>query len=375
MNKNSMLKLVIAFMICLMVCLNTQDSRVGKGSVAEAIDRGHRDMASGMKGKKAALFPDAVPMKFYLSDGSDDWLTTLVVKNREGSFRGTYSTDRKGKKVRISRFNGRFGQIRKINSYTYRMTLEKLSLKKQPGEEWVDQGTQYVACEPPGLKTGRIYTLYASEMPMKKFYRAFSKNKLKNWFPDYRAKKKPKGLLSRFVLTGSGMEGAFITGRVLMKKDIRRYKQGKHKTQKKFFFTQSGEKWGTWISMPGKKGSFHGIYNGHKRKKRNKASGCKFSGRFGNIKKLNPYTYTMTVKELETARYAGGRNSKSLPYGLKKGEKFVLYMPNTPMDVIRKKFKSYLSWIPYYDIPKNMSSGRLSCYGLYNKNMGYGWWL
>ncbi len=314
--------------------------------------------AKTASGKKT-LLPDAVPIIFSLSDHKGNWQTSLSVTDRNGAFKGVYTTDPKKGKVYISKFHGKFSDIRKINSCKYMMVIGELAMEKEVGKEWVEQGTHYVACEPRGLEAGKNFVLYTSETPMKKLYEDFSSSELKKWFPYYKVGKKSKEPLSRFALCNQEKRYVFITNTVIMKdeidegikanKKIEKEKKSASKKEKlklpkklKFFFTQSGGSKGITISITSR------------------------DGKFGNIKKLKHGIYSMTLKKLP--------EGKRVPYGLKKGEKFILYTPKTPMKLLEEEFHSdrYLSWLPYYDITKRKYSDKLSTYALYNKKIGYG---
>lgn len=105
---------------------------------------------------------------------------------------------------------------------------------------------------------------------------------------------------------------------------------------------------------------------------------CDFSGQFENIEKVDDHTYSMTLKEI-TAEKAEGETwiedeikyIASEPYGLDGGKEFLFYTPQTPLSGLSEDL---LSWWPgwYYSNDSGNSLETLSCYGLYNKEMGYG---
>lgn len=467
MNKSKVFKIFIVICTAFLILTACQKNDRGKKSNSMIIHtKSNGISAVKMKNEKNILLPDAIPIRFYHIDGKGKWQTTISVKSREGVFEGTYSEDGQEKTVHISRFGGKFSNVKKATSYVYSLSLDKMTFKNQIGKEWDEQGTHYIACEPRGLKAGKSFTLYTSEMPMQEFCKEFSKQELKKWFSDYSVEERKKGLLSRFVLVNNETRDVFITDRVLMKSDIKRKKYkaekrikfsvkkrllkigekekivlgsanlvkgsvdwktnkkgivGIYKTNKnqaiiqakkpgsavitaiyknkkytckfvvknkteakknipikramlpvKFFFTQSGEEYGTFISITEKNGLFKGTYT---KPKSGQGTEYNFSGKFGYIKKVNSYSYSMIVVNLNWEKDPSNKKNKKLPYGLSVGEEFMLYMPNTPMSTIKKKYENYLSWLPYYDIPENNRPELLSCYGLHNKNIGYGYYI
>lgn len=101
---------------------------------------------------------------------------------------------------------------------------------------------------------------------------------------------------------------------------------------------------------------------------------CNFNGKFSNIKRVNDYTYTMTlermnIKEIDGSRWISDKilYIASVPYGLEEGREYVFYTPNAPIGIMDEEF---LSWWPGRWSGKKYNT--LSCYGLYNKAMGYG---
>lgn len=101
---------------------------------------------------------------------------------------------------------------------------------------------------------------------------------------------------------------------------------------------------------------------------------CTFSGKFTDIKQLDDHSYSLTLDEL-TSDYEqdkewvedGVRYVSSEPYGVEEGKNFVLYLPDTPTEGLDEEF---LSWWPGQY--QEDQSDTLGFYGLYNVDMGYG---
>lgn len=101
---------------------------------------------------------------------------------------------------------------------------------------------------------------------------------------------------------------------------------------------------------------------------------CTFSGKFTDIKQLDDHSYSLTLDEL-TSDYEqdkewvedGVRYVSSEPYGVEQGKDFILYLPDTPTDGLNEEF---LSWWPGQY--QEDQSDTLDFYGLYNVDMGYG---
>ena len=96
---------------------------------------------------------------------------------------------------------------------------------------------------------------------------------------------------------------------------------------------------------------------------------CNFSGKFGNIRKLNEYSYSMTLEELQPEEAEEHIEDEILyepsdPYGLTGGKSFVLYTPDVPVSELDEEFKSWCY------IEKGQK--KLSHYGIWNQETADG---
>lgn len=149
-----------------------------------------------------------------------------------------------------------------------------------------------------------------------------------------------------------------------------------------FIFLSGAGAWSTQLTLHSD-GSFDGIY--HDSDMGISGEGyphgsvfiCNFSGQFDDIKQINDYSYSMTLKEITTQNQIGEewieddiRYIASSPYGLEQGKEFILYTPETPIDELSEEFLSW--WSNRYLLHDKEPLITLSCYGLYNQEMGYG---
>lgn len=105
---------------------------------------------------------------------------------------------------------------------------------------------------------------------------------------------------------------------------------------------------------------------------------CNFSGRFDTVTQIDSNTYAMTLSEITTEKEAGEEwiedgilHRASDPYGLEEGTEYRLYLPETEREGLPEDF---LRWYPgwnFADTDGNLPAV-LSCYGIYNVKMGYG---
>lgn len=103
---------------------------------------------------------------------------------------------------------------------------------------------------------------------------------------------------------------------------------------------------------------------------------CEFNGCFSDMKQEDPLTARLTLGEINITT----KNKEEWvengilylptdPYGLEEGKEFLLYAPETPTASLSKEF---LSWWPLrYSYDEDVPD-TLTRYGLYNIEMGYG---
>lgn len=150
---------------------------------------------------------------------------------------------------------------------------------------------------------------------------------------------------------------------------------------KEFVFASGAGAWGTMITL-NPDGSFEGSYSDSDMGDSGEGypNGsvyvCEFSGHFDDIKQVDDHTYSMTLGEVTTSKEKdeewiedGIRYVSSDPYGLEDGKEFLLYTPETPIEGLSEEF---LSWWPNRYTQSEEPLETLSCYGLYNQKMGYG---
>lgn len=98
---------------------------------------------------------------------------------------------------------------------------------------------------------------------------------------------------------------------------------------------------------------------------------CNFSGQFTQPKKVNDYTYSMQIQEIQYAQEPGTEEildgvlySYSTPYGLDDAENLLIYLPGSPLTELPEEYRS---WVGYYDLSVTEDT-ELPFYGLYNES-------
>ena len=85
-----------------------------------------------------------------------------------------------------------------------------------------------------------------------------------------------------------------------------------------------------------------------------------FSGRFGDAKQLNAYTWSMRLRELDSGAY-----------GIEGADEVLVYLPGAPVDALPEEFiQWYCAGLSY---GRNQIGNTLPTVGLYNVNEQYGW--
>ena len=153
-----------------------------------------------------------------------------------------------------------------------------------------------------------------------------------------------------------------------------------------FVFSSGAGAWRTVIVL-NQDGSFNGAYldsdMGDRGNDYPKGTHyiCDFSGQFDNISQIDSHTYSMTLSEITAEKENGEEwiedgilNKYSEPYGMEDGTEYLLYTPDTKIAEVPKEF---LNWYPgwnFVDEDGNQPD-TLSCYGIYNIKMGYGFFV
>ena len=100
-----------------------------------------------------------------------------------------------------------------------------------------------------------------------------------------------------------------------------------------------------------------------------------FSGQFTEPVKVNDYTYSMQIRELNYAQEVGKEEIKDGMlycyidvYGLSDAENILIYLPGAPLAELPEEFRS---WVGYYDL-SNTTDTELPFYALNNESQQYG---
>lgn len=138
-----------------------------------------------------------------------------------------------------------------------------------------------------------------------------------------------------------------------------------------FYFSSGAGAWGTSLDI-NEDGSFSGFYSDSDMGDTGKGYPggtvyfCDFAGQFTEPVKINDYTYSMKIKQMDYKQEENTEEIKnkqryiySSAYGLDGADEIYIYTPDA---LVNKLPKGYMSWVyRTEDSPRN-----LDCYGLYN---------
>lgn len=112
------------------------------------------------------------PMDMVFSSGAGGWSTTLTL-SEDGSFTGAFSDSEMGERdendypngtVYFCNFSGQFANIKKVNDYTYSMTLDSVVIDKEADR--IEDGIRYKEGEPSGMDSGTEIYFYTPDAPV-----------------------------------------------------------------------------------------------------------------------------------------------------------------------------------------------------------------
>lgn len=142
-----------------------------------------------------------------------------------------------------------------------------------------------------------------------------------------------------------------------------------------FTFSSGAGAWGTVLTIH-EDGTFEGNYHdtdagdGGEDHPYGTRYICDFSGQFTEPVKVNDYTYSAQIQNIQYAKQPGIteiidgiQNVYSEPYGLEQAENILFYTEGAPLAELPEEYRS---WVGYYDL-SNTAEKELPFIGLYNE--------
>lgn len=125
-------------------------------------------------------FSDLSKYQFVFSSGAGAWQTMLNI-SEDGTFNGYYSDSNMGDSGEdypngtkySSTFEGEFTTPKRVNEYTYSMSVKSIKLEKEVGSEEIIDGIKYIYSEPHGLADAKEIHIYTNKAPIKELPEGF----------------------------------------------------------------------------------------------------------------------------------------------------------------------------------------------------------
>lgn len=113
---------------------------------------------------------------FIFSSGAGAWETDLSI-DADGNFSGMFHDSEMGDtgegypsgSIYFSEFSGRFGQLEKVDDYTYATTIESIEYVNEPGTEEIKDEMRYKYSEAYGLENADRILFYLPGRPLDSF--------------------------------------------------------------------------------------------------------------------------------------------------------------------------------------------------------------
>lgn len=121
--------------------------------------------------ESSGVLPISEAINMTFASGAGGWSTELTL-NPDGSFNGNYHDSEMGDNgddypngtVYIATFTGHFGDIQKVNDYTYSMKLSDMNVEEK--EEKIEDGVRYVPSDVYGISDGDTFYFYTKDAPV-----------------------------------------------------------------------------------------------------------------------------------------------------------------------------------------------------------------
>lgn len=124
----------------------------------------------------AAAFPTEA-LEFVFASGAGAWGTYLTLQPN-GHFTGDYGDSDMDTRYEC-KFEGRFIDIQQISDYCWGMKLGDVTMEKEEGTTWTEDGIHYIASGPYGVSDGTDFLLYTPGTPADLLLAA-----CRDWWPD-----------------------------------------------------------------------------------------------------------------------------------------------------------------------------------------------
>lgn len=164
--------------LCICTCAGVQLAAVDVSAETSA------DTPAKVSAKEADgdfSYADVAGMEFYFSSGAGGWATYMTI-DEDGSFSGNYHDSDMGDNgeqypngtLYYCDFEGEFGELTRVDAYTYRTTLKRIDFANTPETEEYKDGIRYVYATAYGLDDAEDLYFYLPGKPVSELPEEFA---------------------------------------------------------------------------------------------------------------------------------------------------------------------------------------------------------
>lgn len=117
------------------------------------------------------IMPEGAPFYMVFSSGAGGWMTDLTIE-ADGTFSGSFHDsgmcpgENYEGTLDYCNFSGLFTDVKRVDEYTYELTLAELVTKDPIGKEEIKNGILHRAGTPYGMEGGKTFLLYTPDTPI-----------------------------------------------------------------------------------------------------------------------------------------------------------------------------------------------------------------
>ena len=136
--------------------------------------------ADSQSAAEGFTYADLTGMEFYFSSGAGGWATVMTI-NEDGSFSGNFHDSDMGDTgeqypngtLYYCDFNGSFGDLERVDDYTYRTIIDHIDFANTPETEEIKDGVKYVYGTAYGLDDAENLYFYLPGKPVSELPEAY----------------------------------------------------------------------------------------------------------------------------------------------------------------------------------------------------------
>ena len=173
MNKKILLGIVVcALGLSVIGCGKKADTKTEDNKIEKEVDVNKENVKDVQDDQveSGLSYKDFSNIEFTFSSGAGGWATFLFI-NEDGTFEGSYHDSEMGVieedypkgTLYLSNFKGKFGELEKVDDYTYKTTLESIEYENEVDTEETNDGIHYIYTDAYGVAGGAEFYFYLKD--------------------------------------------------------------------------------------------------------------------------------------------------------------------------------------------------------------------